>query len=297
MNFLRFERGGALWPTVLPALLLLTCHLSAGQTSRKSATAPPTIASGDRTRNDASADRLLGIDLRPKDPPSLPANDVIARLMSKSAGRSAQLRGYRTTRVYHVQYHGFLGAREATMQVASSFTAPDEHEFSVISESGSKLLINRVLLKLLDSEREAWKNQAQIEITPANYDFDSLGIEKQADGSALYVIGVRPRKDSRFLYRGKIWVTSDDFAVTRMEGQPARSPSFWIKDTQIDSTWEKIGSFWLIQHNSSVSHIRMGGSATLTIDYTDYQITGVGRTPGKSQNPALPDPSSVTPPR
>lgn len=294
MNFLRCERGGALWPTALLSLLLVSC-LSAGQKPRKSASPPS--ESADRAKNEASGDRLLGMDLRTKEALPLPANEVIEKLMANSAGRSSQLRGYRTTRIYHVQYHGFLGTREATMQVASSFTAPDQHEFSIVSETGSKLLINRVLVKLLDSEREAWKNQAQIEITPSNYDFDSLGIEKQPDGSAYYVIGVRPRKDSRFLYRGKIWVNTNDFAVTRMEGQPARSPSFWVKDTQIDSTWGKIGSFWLIQHNSSVSHIRMGGTATLTIDYTDYQITGIGRTPGKSQNPALPDPSSVTPSR
>jgi hypothetical protein len=37
--------------------------------------------------------------------------------------------------------------------------------------------------------------------------------------------------------------------------------------------------------------------ATLTIDYGDYQITGVDRRAAKSQaqGPILPDPSSVTP--
>jgi hypothetical protein len=82
-----------------------------------------------------------------------------------------------------------------------------------------------------------------------------------------------------------------------MEGQPAKSPSFWIKDTHIDSTWAKVGEFWLIQHSQSVSHIRMGGLATLTIDYSDYQITEAGRAQGREQTPQLPDPSSVTPQR
>ena len=41
----------------------------------------------------------------------------------------------------------------------------------------------------------------------------------------------------------------------------------------------------------------MGGKGVLTIDYSDYQITGVnrasvGQRPGQSQ--AMPDPSTVT---
>jgi hypothetical protein len=117
------------------------------------------------------------------------------------------------------------------------------------------------------------------------------------DGRTCYVLGVRPKQDTKFLYRGKIWVDAQDFAVVQMQGEPARSPSFWIKDTQIDSNWEKVGGFWFIGHNRSVSHIRMGGSAILTVDYGDYEITGVGRAQGRSQSPQLPDPGSVTPQR
>jgi hypothetical protein len=81
-----------------------------------------------------------------------------------------------------------------------------------------------------------------------------------------------------------------------MAGEPAKSPSFWIKDTQIDVNWQKMGDFWLTQHNTSVSHVRLGGMATLTIDYTHYQLTGGNsRAPGQGQTSILPDPSSVTP--
>jgi hypothetical protein len=157
-------------------------------------------------------------------------------------------------------------------------------------------LLNRVLLKLLESEREAFRNQSQIELSPANYNFESLGLE-QTDSYPCYVLSVQPRKENKFLYRGKVWIDANDFALSRMEGQPAKSPSFWIRDTKIDSNWKKVGDFWLIQRSRSVSHIRLGGTATLTIDYSDYQITGVGRAQGYGRTPELPDPSSVTPQR
>jgi hypothetical protein len=59
----------------------------------------------------------------------------------------------------------------------------------------------------------------------------------------------------------------------------------------------KIGDFWLPAHNKSVTQVRLGGAATLTIDYTDYQITGLNRTDASrgSDKSVLPDPSSVTP--
>ncbi len=237
-------------------------------------------------------------DLRGKDPPVLAASVIVDKLISASARRSALLRGYRGTRFYHLQYHGLLGTRDASMEVQATYTAPDQRNFTIVSETGSKLLLTRVLLKALDSEKEAFQNQKQIEISPANYQFDLLGTERTPGENPCYVLGVKPRKDNKFLYHGTIWVDAHDFAVVRMQGQPAKSPSFWIKDTDIESNWERVGEFWLIRQNRSVSHIRWGGMATLTIDYNDYQITAVGGgSQGRSQSPALPDPSSVTPQR
>jgi hypothetical protein len=283
MNFLRCEQR-QVKSCVLYLLLVLALNSQFEAQRRRSA-----------EHKDQVRDRLLSLDTGSK-PPALAADIVVNKLMATGARRSEELRGFRATRTYDLQYHGFLGTREAGMRVIATYTAPDRLDFSVVSQNGSKLLLNRVLLKLLDSEREAFRNQSQIELSPANYNFESLGLE-EADNDPCYVLSVQPRKENKFLYRGKVWIDANDFALSRMQGQPAKSPSFWIRDTQIDSNWKKVGDFWLIQHNRSVSHIRMGGTATLTIDYSDYQITGVGRTQGHGQTPELPDPSSVTPQR
>jgi hypothetical protein len=126
-----------------------------------------------------------------------------------------------------------------------------------------------------------------------------VGTEKLPEGDTCYVLTVKPVKPNKFLYVGKIWVDAHDFAVVRMEGEPAKAPSFWVRDTQIDSSWEKVGGFWFIAHNHSVSHIRMGGVATLIIDYGDYQVTGVDAHAAKThaQGPDLPAPTSVAPQR
>jgi hypothetical protein len=230
-------------------------------------------------------------------PPLLSTDVIVQRLIAANAQRSQALRGYRGTRAYHLEYHGLFGSHDAAMQVEAIYTAPDRKDFKVLSQSGSKLLVNRVLLKLLSSEQEAQKeqNRRELEISPKNYDFALAGTEHTPSGD-FYVLEVSPKGRSKYLYRGKLWVDARDFAAARMQGEPARNPSFWVSHTRIEYRWAKIGGFWLPIHNESVTQVRMGGKAVLTIDYTDYQIQGVTRADprGPGEIPTLPDPSAVT---
>lgn len=87
---------------------------------------------------------------------------------------------------------------------------------------------------------------------------------------------MEPRTKDKFLYRGRIWVDAKDFAVVRPEAEPAKNPSFWTKTAEIAQMYMKVSDFWLPACNHSVTAIRVGGHAELTIDYKDYEITGAG---------------------
>ena len=229
--------------------------------------------------------------------PSLSTDSIVQKLMAANAQRAEALRGYRGTRTYHLDYHGLFGSHEAGMRVEAVYTAPDRKDFKVVSQTGSKLLYNRVLLKLLSSEQDAQKepNRKELEITPANYEFALDGME-HISNEDLYVLDVKPKGKSKYLYRGKIWVDARDFAVARMQGEPQANPSLWVSHTQIEYRWVKTEGFWLPVYNESVTQVRMGGKATLTIEYTDYHITSAARS--NSINPAanstLPAPTAVT---
>jgi hypothetical protein len=231
-------------------------------------------------------------------PPQLSTDVIVQKLMAANAERARSLRGYHGKRVYHVDYHGIFGSHDAGLQVEATYTAPDHKDFKVISETGSKILINHVLLKLLSSEQEAQEaqNRKELEISPQNYNFAWAGTEHTPQGD-FYVLSVTPKGKSKYLYRGKLWVDAKDFAIARMQGEPAKNPSIWVSHTQIEYRWAKIGGFWLPEHNTSETDVRMGGKAVLTIDYSDYQITGANRSSAHSpgDNSTLPDPSTVTP--
>ena len=98
-----------------------------------------------------------------------------------------------------------------------------------------------------------------------------IGYESSDKGSQ-YVLAVSPKTKSKYLYRGKVWVDATDFAVTRIDAEPAQNPSFWTKKSEIHHEYMKVQDFWLPRRNESVSYIRLGGRATLTIEYNNYRV-------------------------
>jgi hypothetical protein len=300
MNFHRYNGGKKMSPSAVFVRLVLIAVIageSFGQGSHSRRV--PREPSAKEISGYLVSRELDAPDVKAQGPPTLSETAIVEKIMVTNTRRLAELRAFEGKRWYHLEYRGLFGGRNASMEVLATYTAPDQHNFTVLSESGSKLLLNRVLLKLLDSEKEAFKNHKQVELSPENYKFTLLGTEKIPEGDTCYVLTVKPVKPNKFLYDGKIWVDGHDFAIVRMEGEPAKAPSFWVRDTQIDSNWEKVGGFWFIAHNHSVSHIRMGGVATLTIDYGDYQVTAVNGRAAKTQaqGPVLPEPASVAPQR
>ena len=232
-------------------------------------------------------------------PAAQSADLIVQRMIAANAKRGEQLRAFTGKRYYRVDYHGFPGSRDAEMQVEATYIAPDQKTFKVLSQTGSKLLINHVFLKLLDSEKEYLQESTRraSELSPRNYRFFLEGMDHGENGDC-FVLSVTPLEKSTFLYRGKIWVDTHDYAVVRIEGEPAKNPSLWISHTEIDHRYKKVGEFWLPAHNQSVTQVRLGGKAVLTIDYSDYQISTSIRTSDSPRNaestPILPSPSSVT---
>jgi hypothetical protein len=203
--------------------------------------------------------------------PTLEADQVVQRLMEKNQERADSLQHYIGKRTYHLEYRGFPASADATMEVEVNFDAPASKRFTVLNASGSKLIQNRVFHRLMESEEQAGdsSNRKHTELGPNNYTFSLAG----TDGTN-YVLNVEPKEDSRFLYRGKIWVDAHDFAVTRIEAQPARNPSFWTTKSVIHHTYQKVDNgFYLPKENKTVTSVRLGGVATLTIEYQSYQVT------------------------
>jgi len=212
-------------------------------------------------------------------PAPLNGDQVVEKLVRMNRQRAQELRGYQGSRTYHLDYRGFPGSRTAQMVVVVNYRSPQTKDFTIQSQSGSQLIIDRVFKKLLESEKEALEaeNQTRTALNTDNYVFTLVGYESSA-ASSQYILALEPKVKSKFLYRGRIWVDGNDFAVTRIEAQPAKNPSFWTRNNEIEHVYVKVNDFWLPQRNHSVSWVRLGGRAELTIDYTDYRIADPAET-------------------
>lgn len=209
---------------------------------------------------------------------ALSASEVSNRLAASNAERAQNLLSFESKRHYNLEYSGFPSPYGAEMNVKVVYRAPGTKKFTIVSESGSKLLLNHVLHRLVESEQESSSddmNRNAVALTSDNYRFSLRGCDTSG-GRDLYVMDVQPLRDNKFLYRGTIWVDAQDFAVVRIDVEPARNPSIWTKHSRIQHQYRKIGDFYVPAFNETVTETRLGGHAVLTIRYESYKLNSAG---------------------
>mgnify|MGYP001415335570 CR=1 FL=1 len=209
-------------------------------------------------------------------PAPMSAEEVMAHVVEMNELRAKALESYSSVRSYHLECH-CLAHKNADMVVRADYQAPNKKEFTIVSESGSATVRERVFKKLLEAEQESMRdeNQRRSAIAPENYTFQMSDYEK-TDTDEFYVLDAQPRSKNKFLFRGRIWVSAKDFGITRVEGEPAVNPSWWTVKTDFKRRYQKIGDFWLPESNESETKVRILGTAVLRIEYGDYQITRAG---------------------
>jgi hypothetical protein len=198
---------------------------------------------------------------------------IVARLTENNNRRQRELQSYVSQREYHLLYTGFPGKHEADLVVEMKYQSPDSKQYTVISESGPHAIVNRVFKKLLETEQAAadQRSQAGTALTDQNYMFELLG-EEDIDGRPAYVMHVEPKTENHLLYRGRVWIDAADFALCKIDAEPAKRPSVWISKVQVHHTYRKVGDFWLPAQNESDTEVRIGGHAKLSINYGEYKV-------------------------
>ena len=206
----------------------------------------------------------------------LSADEVMQRVAAMNEVRAKALESYSSIRSYSLECH-CLSHKKADMVVRADFHAPDKKTFTIVSESGSGTVRSKVFKKLLEAEQESMReeNQQRSAIIPENYTF-KLADYAKTDGNESFVLEAEPKTKNKFLFRGKIWVNGADFAITRVEGQPAVNPSWWTLRTDFKRSYQKVGEFWLPELNESQTKVRVFGTANLCIEYGQYEITKAG---------------------
>jgi len=197
------------------------------------------------------------------------ADEVVARMIAHDNERQSNLHGYTAIRRYVLENRNHH--RQAEMLVRMICREDGSKQFEVVSENGWGGARKHVFPRLLEAETEAARSdlRERSRITPENYSFEMAGTEC-VRGRQAYVIAIEPKTPNKYLARGRIFVDAEEYAIVRVEGQPAKNPSFWIKSVHFVHDYDKCGSFWFPVSDRSVTDARIFGPTEMTIEYFDY---------------------------
>jgi hypothetical protein len=221
----------------------------------------------------------------------LPDGDTLAaRLMAQDAQRQALTVGYHGLRRYVLDNDHMNKHSEIVIRVECN--AEGTQRFELVSKEGWKGAWKHVVSKMLASEAEASGSEfkSRTRLTPDNYDFHTERTELLGDRMA-YVVEISPKRNEERLIKGEAWIDAQDYAVARIEGAPAKNPSFWVRSAHFVHTYHKSGNQWFPETTLSTSGVRIFGDTTLNIHYFDY----VPNQPPAAETASATQPGGVTP--
>lgn len=208
--------------------------------------------------------------------PALSGEEIAAKLVVMDRARMDRLKEYTSTRYYSLNNERFH--TKAEMKAKMRYFRPGRKEFDLDPESSSGVLQQKVFRRMVDAELEASSGKMRLatQITPANYAFHLEGTSSDR-GRRAYVFAISPKALNKFSIRGRVWVDAEDFAITRIEGKPAKNPSFWVRSTNFVHIYQKFGDFWLPVSDISQTDVLIFGHTTVEIRYSDYAINEAGQ--------------------
>src|SRR6266849_7449443 len=222
--------------------------------------------------------------------PAPTAEEIVARMSAHDLQRQSSIDGYAGMRRYVFENQKMK--KHAEMLVKVKGDQDGTKHFEVVSEDGWKAAHKHVLHKMLESEAETSRpeERAGARLNSENYDFSLIGTELAA-GRTAYVLEVRPKRNEKYLFDGRIWVDAEDYALVRAEGKPSKKPSFWTKSIHFLQVYQKCGPVWFPLSTQSVTEAHLFGTTGVSIEYFDY----APRMPNPSDNSVVSAEAMPTP--
>ncbi len=213
------------------------------------------------------------------------ADQIARRMVERESVRLQSMYGYSAIRHYRLLNPGHKTG--ADMVVRATVSRSGTKTFEVLSQHGSPSVCRFIFARMLQTEQEAARPEVleANRIVPANYFFELTGVDRIA-GRTAYVLKATPRIRTKYLIEGKIWIDSQDFAIVRIEGTPAKPPSFWTKSVRFTHTYKQEGPFWLAAADHSETDARIFGMTKVDIEYVSYSLNAP---PDSEHRAGLPD--------
>jgi Outer membrane lipoprotein-sorting protein len=204
---------------------------------------------------------------------------IVVRMTQARAENQARLRPYSVTRDYRLFGKEQQTARSEVIADVS-FVPPDLKQFVIQQASGMRLG-ERIVRLMLEHESAITKNNGSTDLSLANYDFRFVR-EEELNGQNCYVLEMLPRRKDKTLLRGQIWVDSTTYLLHRAEGEPGKTPSWWLLDARIVLVYGDVGGMWLQTALESSADVRLLGRHTILSRDLEYKMSELAAAVGSA---------------
>ncbi|MEI9813142.1 MAG: hypothetical protein WDO18_10975 [Acidobacteriota bacterium] len=198
---------------------------------------------------------------------------IVQRMAQARTDNQAILRAYTVTRNYTLIGKDRKDSK-AQVLVQISFVPPSAKKF-VIQKSSGTGFGERAVRQMLEHETDIVKNHDSTELSLANYSFRLLR-EEPCRGQRCFVLAITPRRQDKTLLVGRIWVDTATYLLHRTEGEPAKGPSWWLRDSSIVFTYGNVDGMWLQTASESTANVRFVGRYTMLSQDIEYTLSKSG---------------------
>ena len=201
---------------------------------------------------------------------SVDLGTIVQRIAQTQVDAHNNVRPYEVTREYQFFEGEDDGQPESHVVADVTYFPPDTKQYSIRNTSGSGRG-QHVVKKVLEHETQMVGQWRQSALTDENYKFSMLG-EETLNGRRCFILGLEPRREAKELLKGKAWVDAEDFRVRQVQGEPSKSPSFWIKKLNVTLTFSEVQGMWLQTAVRASAEVRMFGRNTLAERDLTYRV-------------------------
>jgi hypothetical protein len=159
------------------------------------------------------------------------------------------------------------------------YVPPGSKQFAIRQAEGNERG-EKIVRRVLEHEVRMTKDSSDSEFSPANYDFALLG-QQSLNGKQCYVLRLVPKHETTELLKGKAWVDATSFLIVRAEGEPAKTPSWWIRDLHVAIDFGRADGIWLPLATRATAELRLVGTHVLTS--RDVEVEAATQSAGLSR--------------
>lgn len=201
---------------------------------------------------------------------TLSVGEIVGRMAQAQEDARQHSVSYMVTRKYELSSPG---AQKPNSEVMAqiSFVPPAQKDYTVHRIGGSERGAE-IVRRVLERESEMASHTDLLELTTRNYGFALVGSER-IDGNTCYVLQLTPKRQAPELVNGKAWIDANNFQIRRIEGVPAKNPSWWIHNLHLTINYGPVQGIWTQMATNAVADVRLMGTHVLTSRAVGLQPT------------------------